>query len=1312
MDTNRVQPIKLARVTKVLGRTGSQGQCTQVRVEFMHDTSHSIIRNMKGPVCEGDVLTLLESEREKYMNQDDMYDILSYPSNKTIYSVNLHRGSLDFTLKGPLVPQETEKPRKEVQMEVFPSELRFVDALVGKVYRLPITIHNQGCWNQKIRFQEPFNPQFKLLFDSRFDKLLASGLQVTATVEFRPDKNEDISDRLLIFIGKKVIEVPIVGLAPRCNLDIGPEVNFGTLVANSKVHCKEITVMNHGKAPGVFHIVYDGELPIVIFPRSGTVKALSSEVVKVDFCADHPRTVDEVVRVSLEGRQDALLHIKVDVVAQIIELLHISGERKIDCINFGSTFFGTSKIEHALLYNNSPASINWVAIMQDEAVGEEMGTNIQQRTDIALNNLSHLNKIKNMDVTSFMSCMPNDGTLLPYQKIKITFCFTPKIIPDSTKDGDHSHRQDYAFFMRFESVGSKDGFLRDEDDIVNKYDRFQKLELALSGSGLPVALHFDNGNVFHFPPCAMGDQSKIQTVLRNLSKYLPAKYYFQKTAQFKIHPQKGEIGEGCNQDVMFSFTPHQIGSFKVKQVVEVHGLVVDEHCQSLKMKPFHYIYLDFYGTCKGVAKKVVMKLNPGISPLITNPTGQFVIEDFAKDKASTRVAMLQSAATDIHIHKANKKAVSDELIAFPNDRAASIKSGERDKCFRTIFTKTPRYNYLDPDYAFSETEELKKKEHKNYYETYLKDLRKMRLEEQEASSQVLYSYEDVDLDSEEESRLTSPELTIADIEMSEPLVQEQTNDVNKLLSTREISVKETKCLERKISEDLKSKPLTSKEKEDCRILLTSKQIHQVIIGPSVLNYGDICVNSTNTKSIHMINMLPTFVFIQFDINFPELQKTKQLSYVIPPTSSAYASIIFETPILGKFWKSFTFTVNNVPGGHILVMAVILPVKLEISSNELELRPHAFSVKACFRETVRLYNHQNYFAQFSWEPMHKEDSAFTIFPTTGTVEAFSSLECEVIWEPSFSSPEKEEFVLHVHEGNTLTLKCVVHVIMTFKYYFCLKSYKMTGITKVVCVQPRILFIRCPQVEYTYPESPYIYFIEVEGNTSVECGIGFSPKDVKTMEFMFHVRVNFMDASENFLKANSDSPPPQKREPLLPPCYVQATVLQLPLQVSSTECVFEIPLPLFQFSKKVTRTQDAIPEIPSILNLWGKISSLMLRDSKINVQIVTKTLSQDNENIPLTVSFPNGNFIEGSCKGINPMLTCQLKFTPFKPVSFFVHILFGDNSNNCFQSQTKTLLIKVISTPPQSTYVLLVTSGSEFFVQSKEGIAITTIGDENL
>uniref|UniRef100_A0A8C5K937 Cilia and flagella associated protein 47 n=1 Tax=Jaculus jaculus TaxID=51337 RepID=A0A8C5K937_JACJA len=1174
--------------------------------------------------------------------------------------------------KGSLVRHDSEGLKKEVQLRVIPSELRFIDAVRGRAYRLPVTVHNVGRWNQKIRFVEPMKPQFKLLLNS-LDKELASGLQMTAMVEYRPDKNEDIFDQMFVSVGNKILEIRLVGLIPTCQLEIVPVVDFGTIVANSKVHCKEINIINHGKAPGMFKTEYQGQLPIVISPNNGIVKAKSSKIIKVDFCADQARVVNEVARVYLQGRPDTFLNIKVHVVEQIIELFNPSNDRKLECIQFGSVFFGTSKIEHALLYNNSPETINWVAILQDDCAGEELGTNIHQRTDIALNDLPYLNKIKKIDLTDFISCVPSEGTLFPYQKILITFCFSPKLVVDVKKDIGPAYRQDYALFVRFDSVGSKDGFLRDNSAKTMRSDQLQKVELALTGSGFPVILHFDPGKVLHFPTCLMGEHSDVLCVVQNRSISLPVVYRFQKAAQFKMDPERGKIDIGCIQNVICSFVPHQLGSFKMKQVIEIIGPVADENLKSLSMKPFHFINLEFHCTCKASTKNVGVKINTGISPVISNPTRRYVIKDSSqKEDKPPAAAMLQSAMTHLHSHHLHEEATKNALIAFPNDRAASIRCGDHHEHFRTIFTKIPRHDYLDPDFEYTEWENLEKKLNRDYYTEYIKNLRRVRLQKEARK----FPYGNREQGMEPSSGIKSPSLSQSEIKDQLPLSSEDNSmETKRLLSTKKIANKETESLQRKILKGLKSSPSTLQEQHDCSIILTPKKIHQVIVGPSVLNFGEICMKSTKTEQLHIVNMLPMHILVQFDINLEELQKTNQFSYVIPPISSTHISLIFESSTIGKFWKSFTFRVNNTVGGHILVMADVLPVKLELSTKELVLRPQTFSLKTCFRGTVRLYNRLNVSAQFTWKPASTlRGIAFSIRPAKGIVDAYCSLECEVTWQPGFSSPDKGEFILEVTGGNMLTLKCSANV----------------GHTKVTFLEPRILFSNCAQglttwrkailhnigqnhayfkvaihhanmidlriggsveiadieinpnvftfsgtyvgttsvfpfviknkgvtrakVEFnlidfpfftihakdksdesTNTEVPYVYVVEVEESTSMDCVMTFSPIEVATYDFDFQVQINTFKASELYSEYLSQKKPlTSKTTPLISPCHVQATVLRAPLELSTTKFHFKVPLHEMDINNEVTKIQDLVLHNITKKNVWWSLDITKIDD----------------------------------------------------------------------------------------------------------------------
>ncbi|XP_023779114.1 cilia- and flagella-associated protein 47 [Cyanistes caeruleus] len=864
---------------------------------------------------------------------------------------------------------------------------------------------------------------FKLIVENP-DKPIASGLQVKAVVEYTPKCVEDLQDKLTLLVEDDVVHIPLLGLIPYCDLEVESEVNFGEMIANNKLVTKEISVANRGTTSGVFRVTYDGVVLLNIKPARGVVKPKSVRKIKVDICTDVPGVIKEMMKVELESRGFTEVWIKGVVVEQVLKVLGVSCGKALKCINFGPLYFGTSKTEKVFLYNESSECVDWVAVLEDNAIGEEMGTDLQGNTDAVLHDLSLKNK--DLDVSTLILCFPNQGTLPPHEKSLITICFSPEKFEREFEVNDASLIQDYVLFLRFEAVGERGDCLQKLSGGATATTRSfsRHVDLALMGSGFPVILTFKPGRVIHFKDCYLGEQAQVVCTMKNESEFLPVTFSFRKTAHFNISPERGKLKRKSEKEVMISFSPHQIGAFEMKQIIDIIGTRVDKNnVEVLKTKSFHQIYLTLLGVCKSKQTSIVFTINPGLTPLISNATGQFAVRGTGQLSVTAPVAILKSTQTQIHIHRKNRNCKDDALIAFPNDRAASLRPSEWNKTYRTIFTKTERYNYIDPEFAYTESERLLREENRKHYINFISCLRQHRLEKESARQFYIYNTS-VSIGIKPAEGLKSPTISIADFPKEKPQSRMLPLDDNCLLTSRELAAILSKSTNKGVWSWLSPMPYSTKEKEDCHLTLTHKQLHQIFIGPSTIDFGEVCVYSTTTKELHIINNLSVHIWIQIEIEVEELRETSPLSQVVPPLTKTHIPVVFETTTVGMFKRSLSYKINNRHIGHVLVVARAMPIELQLSTRELILTP----VPGClagteFRRTVRVCNPRNYPASFSWKSVTGDrKSAFTIKPIRGFVEAYSDVECEVVWHPGFNTLETGQFILSVRKGNSIHLKC--------------------------------------------------------------------------------------------------------------------------------------------------------------------------------------------------------------------------------------------------------------------------------------------------
>ena len=200
-----------------------------------------------------------------------------------------------------------------------------------------------------------------------------------------------------------------------------------------------------------------------------------------------------------------------------------------------------------------------------------------------------------------------------------------------------------------------------------------------------------------------------------------------------------------------------------------------------------------------------------------------------------------------------------------------------------------RYNYVDPDYAYTNEEMNQIETHKLIYKQYLDDLRFYRGER--VRNQEHYAYNNpMEIGLKTGGGIKAQHLTIGELYEETNKAQASKFQVNpewQLITSEELTQQEQKLLQKSTSTKkalhASSNALNVRDKDKVNLQLTPAQIYKIIVSPSVLDFGDVCVKSQCIKQLDFFNTLDQPIHVELETNeCGELRHTSPLGQVIQP----------------------------------------------------------------------------------------------------------------------------------------------------------------------------------------------------------------------------------------------------------------------------------------------------------------------------------------------------------------------------------------------------------------------------------------------
>jgi len=893
-----------------------------------------------------------------------------------------NQGSEELKLTTTVTQAPAPRAMKQnANISVFPPVVEFQGIEPGVLYVLTISIQNVSSRVRRIRIKPPKTENFVLNHIPTGN--VAAGMDIKAEIEFQMSADStsaEYYDSITITSEKDVIELPLRAFIPAPNITFDGFLNLGVVVKGNTI-TKYVDFMNDGFREGTFNIEADESSSLSISPCDGKLSARGRfedldgdgrmEADEGEFLMGGAGKYHEKVKMEFVandlGDFRQLVKVKldgqpdrvIDVCAVMEQKLElVLNGAVISSVPFGAIHYGEQRSVTAMLVNHGPMCTSF-------SIGTSHLDDSPESEDPDAPPIAEIEDDDDDMLPKPIVIKPQEGVIQPYSKLPVVVQFNPVYQEETTGYAANPTKQTmelrYGLMAKIESSETQ-----------------QVIPVAITGTAIKPALQVSQ-KIFKFGESPVNDRRDILVTIKNGGK-LKLPYNINKVANFSCKPSKGVLQPGQSQKVVVSFLPVQMGRFKNK----LH-LVADQGLQ--------VIQLQVSGTATSIAGRV--KKAAGPTALIEDFKPQF---NFVRNEDASKAP----------------KGGFKRRQPWENPDV-ELADGEE---FR---------NGNETHLTFSVSDQKAKGEHRSKYNNYLKEQRLKREKKEElgqrdvkmVKAKQTYDPNGVNLDMDSALYdLPSPRLELQ--KAVEPLWLERPMDGMagaKGARGRAPQHDENKLIKKKF----KPKPSTQAEIRDCSMVLDADDLHCISAGPKILNFGQVCVNSTNAKSFFITNDLPTQVLagLQFQ-GIEELSNCTPESQVIPVGGTAGFDIIFTPQTEQQFSKTVNYTINGNHTFKFTLVAQVVPITVNLSRQLINFSFSEDNLDFTASETLTLTNPGNAVANYKWAV---RGGPFGVVPEQGSMQPGESAEVNITYTPGFGAKNEEKLAMSVDCGRENTLQCV-------------------------------------------------------------------------------------------------------------------------------------------------------------------------------------------------------------------------------------------------------------------------------------------------